>query len=532
MKSFKQKAADKFDERIVDRKWRLNHLYHIKDKNTDEKVLLPPNKVQQHFDKNKHYRNIILKSRQHGFTTWECADSLDEMMFNKGTDVALFSYDEESAIDIFDYKVDFMWRNIPDQLKNLYILETDRANKIKLGFGDKNFSTFSVLYKASSRTFSRVHISEYGTIAQANPQRAKDLKSDIIPAVPFEGRVDIESTAEGSDDAFAEMFWEAWNRGEPESRTDFKAHFYNWQWDKTAINKYEVMDVNTLPDYFQEYQIKHRLTDQEITYYWRKLNSFPGSWKSNLTIMKKQYPTTPEEAFETAGDKVFPIDRLKNMEEKTKEPRRNGAWRIYEDYDSTESYIIASDVSEGIGRDHSTIVVLKVSTDPMEVVAVFSSDSIKPDELAYELRDVGRGYGYSTIAVENNNHGYATITKLKGMYNNLYTQEKDNRRGKKKRTEKLGWSTTRSTKPKMIYDLKSLISQGAIKVPDRGLVIEMKMYDEDEVKKVHPDEDQTKHFDTLMALAIAVQARDQARTSGRVNSEQPGDRGFDKYSVV
>jgi hypothetical protein len=52
-------------------KWfRLNTLYHIKDKN-GKKVLFEPNQEHELFYTETHGRDIILKARQLGFTTFK-----------------------------------------------------------------------------------------------------------------------------------------------------------------------------------------------------------------------------------------------------------------------------------------------------------------------------------------------------------------------------------------------------------------------------------------------------------------------------
>ena len=58
------------DQRLLDKNWRLRHLYTIKDRNQN-KIQFKPNRAQQHFNANKHTRNIILKSRRLGFTTFK-----------------------------------------------------------------------------------------------------------------------------------------------------------------------------------------------------------------------------------------------------------------------------------------------------------------------------------------------------------------------------------------------------------------------------------------------------------------------------
>ena len=88
------------DTRLLDKEWRVKNLYHISNKN-QRKVLMIKNEAQEDFNRNKHTRNIILKSRQLGFTTFEAIDMLDDCLFTRNFSGLLISYDKESALDIF-----------------------------------------------------------------------------------------------------------------------------------------------------------------------------------------------------------------------------------------------------------------------------------------------------------------------------------------------------------------------------------------------------------------------------------------------
>jgi hypothetical protein len=61
---------------LLDWRWRINNLYYITDK-SGNKVKFKLNAQQFHFFENMHYRNIILKARQLGFTTFKMIFMLD-----------------------------------------------------------------------------------------------------------------------------------------------------------------------------------------------------------------------------------------------------------------------------------------------------------------------------------------------------------------------------------------------------------------------------------------------------------------------
>ncbi len=128
-------------ERLKSKEWRLSHLYFIKDKNKNL-IQFKRNRAQQHFNENKHLRNIILKSRQLGFSTDEAIDTLDDSLFTRNFDGLLIGQDLETAKDIFANKVDLAWQNF--RLKELYKVNTESARQMKFDYGDGTFSSITV----------------------------------------------------------------------------------------------------------------------------------------------------------------------------------------------------------------------------------------------------------------------------------------------------------------------------------------------------------------------------------------------------
>ena len=229
-------------KKLKDKKWRMSHLYKIVNK-SGQKILFKRNRAQEDYQKNKAQRNIILKSRQLGFTTDEAIDSLDDTLFTPHFEDLFIAHTKDDAGDIFDKKIDYAWKNM-NELHQLWKVEKDTALKLKFDFGEieggfqsKTISSISVSNSGRSGTYHRVHISEFAKLCATYPIKAQEIISGTIPAVPLNGRIDIESTAEGMGGHFSDMFWEAWNRGEPIHSTQFKAHFYNWMWDDEEIAK-------------------------------------------------------------------------------------------------------------------------------------------------------------------------------------------------------------------------------------------------------------------------------------------------------
>lgn len=488
------------DKRLLDKSWRISHLYKITTKDS-QLVQFKRNRAQEHFAANRHSRNIILKSRQLGFTTDECIDALDDCLFNRNFQALVLSYDQDSTYKIFADKIRLAWNNFP--LQSAFTVDAERADALRVDFGDKTFSSISVKTSGRSGTYQRVHISEFAKICKEYPDRAREIITGTIPAIPINGRVDIESTAEGEFGYFHDMFWEAWNRDRDPKPTEYKAHFYNWTWDDEEIAR--ISDVPLIlkelsPD-FLAYQQKHSLSDQQICYYYLKYLSLNKSW----ALLRQEYPTTPEEAFESSGDKLFNLEALEKQ--LTTEGTDYGDWTLFDNFHPSHRYAIGADVAEGVGRDSSTAVIFDFTDNA--VAGIYKSNQIAPDLFAYELKTMGHKFGTCLIAPERNNHGWATITKLKDIYPEFKIYREKKQDLYEKETNKYGWHTTVGTKPNMLYDLASAINENEIRINSKPLLQELKTYDKSDLQITRGNEE-TKHWDLVMALAIAFQMRSDA----------------------
>jgi hypothetical protein len=300
------------DKRLKDKDWRIDHLYQIRDKDGNL-VQFKRNRAQKHYAEHKWYRNLILKSRQLGFTTFEAVDGLDDVLFTPNMDALIIAHNLEAGESIFSKKIVFAWEKIPQALRQLYGVDAKTTKTLKFDFGRRGFSSIAVDTSGRSGTYQRVHVTELAEISKKYPKKVPDIIEGTIPAVPTHGRVDIESTSQGASGEFFEMFMEAYERGEPTMPQQYKAHFYNWTWDDAEMAKihhpipFEQMEQG---EKFQEYARRYNLNPIEITYYYQKWQSLNKKWNA----LKREYPTTPQEAFEAVSEGTFYGETLGLME--------------------------------------------------------------------------------------------------------------------------------------------------------------------------------------------------------------------------
>lgn len=495
-------------EQLKSKLWRLNNLYKIVTK--DGIVLrFKLNRAQFHYFKNRHNKNIILKSRQLGFTTFEAIEGFDDILWKKNFYSLFISEDDTLARDTFDKKIRFAWDNYREKYKSLYKVDLNSANQLKLDFQDGSYS--SVIVRSSGRggTFHRIHISEFARICKKYPIKAKEIQEGVLPSLTPDGYICIESTAEEEKGLFYEMFWDAWEMKKTKlSPADYKAFFYNWQWDDFVMEKviHYIIPVEEMEnrDFFKKYQEKYNLTLLEINYYY-------NAWKTvgkDFLALKKQYPTTPEEAFESSGHKQFKQESLEQIV--CVEPKRIfGNWKFFEEYKEGHIYIAGVDVAEGVGQDSSTCIIMDCTPAIPRQVATYKSNTIEPDTFGYELNNVLSNYNFPMLGVERNNHGHATLAILKQIYplENLFMMERTSKRKSDEPAKKFGWLTTGATKPRMIFDLSKSLEDGILKIVDSAVKNELRSYDKEENFKTTFDPEETQHYDLIMALAICWQMR-------------------------
>lgn len=227
----------------------------------------------------------------------------------------------------------------------------------------------------------------------------------------------------------------------------------------------------------------------------------------------------------SAGHDIF-FDRDMLDRQPKKQPKRVIAgFKIFHEYDPSHRYGSGHDVAGGVGLDSSTSVFIDFSTTPSRVAATFKSNTIAPDTFGDEIKNEAERYGECIVAPENNNHGVGTIGRLKQIYKNIYfTELKETRVGLPPRVRAYGWNTNADSKPKMLFALKKAVEDGHLDLSDPDLIAELRSYTRDDL--MDKDEDArltTRHFDLLMACAIAYQMKNFAEVKQEASAgyQQP-----------
>ena len=293
------KAKKRLRQRLKDKKWRMNNLYYIKDKD-GKKIKFKYNFAQALFISVFHVLSIILKARQQGFTTLSCISFLDDCLFTPNLSAGIIAHNLEDAKDFFENKIKFAYDNLPEDIRELRTADTSSAGKLKFSNG----SSIRVRTSFRSGTLQRLHISEFGKICAKSPEKAKEIVTGAFQAIAKGQIVIIESTAEGKVGYFYEYCQDAIakaRRGEKLTEMDFKFHFFPWyQSPEYELDPEGVIISPLLEKYFNELK-----TNQGIN-----LNPAQKAWyakkKEQLKEgMQQEYPSFPDEAFSQAIEGAY-----------------------------------------------------------------------------------------------------------------------------------------------------------------------------------------------------------------------------------
>ena len=279
-------------EQLNDPLWRLKNLYYIRTK-SGEKIKFDLWDEQQYLYDHMWHKNLILKSRQRGMTTFIQLFMLDRCLFKPNTRAGVVAHTSQDASAFFNDKIRFAYENLPEDLKAA--LRAEKANVRELAFS--NGSSIAVSTSHRSGTLQLLHVSELGKLAAQFPQRAAEVRAGALNTIAVGGGniIFIESTAEGRDGYFYDLCQTGLalqRSGAALTSMDFKMVFFPWHGDKDARLYEPVSITKQYVDYFDQLESESGivLDDYQKAWYFKKA-------EEQGEAMHSEFPSTPEEAF-------------------------------------------------------------------------------------------------------------------------------------------------------------------------------------------------------------------------------------------
>lgn len=280
---------------------RLNNLYRIRTKRSDPKEksrlqFFKMNRMQEEFWKTKTNRDLVLKMRQGGVTTFSCLIALDKALWEDGTHSAIMAHVRDNVKKFFRisktaflcFQKDWGWAYPVTQ-------KIDNVNELQI---NETGSELIVCTEAKGLTLDFLHISEACFVDD-------DRISESLEAVPYSGWVIMESTPNVAAGKFYDL-WDLCERGE---QCVFTAHFFPpwFQYPEP-----EDLPVLIFPPDFkltdaEEVLVKqHNLTNEYILWRRMKISESGG----NLGEYRKKYPEDSATAFLSGSNSVFSVETL------------------------------------------------------------------------------------------------------------------------------------------------------------------------------------------------------------------------------
>lgn len=448
-------------------------------------------------------RAIILKARQQGISTYCSARVFWKSYYSPHSRSVVLAHDGATSDALFT-----MSKNVIKNMDPEFKPKEQKSNAKEIilqspAYKDKEAVGSYRLYTAGSPEAGRgttptiAHLSEVA-FWQHDEKILAGLFQGISEAAGTE--VILESTANGARGEFYRLW-----KGAVAGENDYIPIFLPWFLTKEYRRNCPV-DIEFTQE---EEDLMKRFRVDEDQIYWRRLKIA----ESGEMKFRQEYPSTPEEAFITSGSNVFSLEKLDkllpsapssrrtwDLNSKMFEDNKEGKLYIFDYPEWDTNYVIAADVSLGVGQDYSVGIVMN---QQYKVIAMYRDNRIDPSLFGEVLFYLGRYYNNALLCVESNSMGVATLQKLSSMdYVNLYKQTKIANVSKDEGL-RLGFRTTAATKPAIIGNLKNLIENEEVNIPSNIIIQELKDYISTDTGKTEAAPGS--NDDTVIAIAMCCE---------------------------
>lgn len=486
------------------------------------------NPIQSDIAKNIAQKNLCLKPRQVGLTTWFLlCRILTPTILNPGTNGFLISQKSEMASKHFrmlkralkyfgaqdpsDYKSNDFCLSLHEN-----ILHTTASNSREVLFDQlDNFigiGSAEVEETGQGLTLHRVVCSELARW----PGKPEETIANIMESVPLNATFDGETTANGAGGYFFEEFMRAF--ANPALST-FKTHFHPWWWEPS----YRL----TLTDKEKEEMEKDLAADEQHLVEQVHLDMQQVAFRRAKKValrhnFDEKYPEDPITCFLLSGNAFFDKDilRARMLELQTFKPygqTGNGEFIILKNRVKGRSYVVGADPASGrtvnsTDTDFSSAKVLDLDTG--EEVGCYRA-RLAPQDFALDLANIGRYFNNALIAVErgtaadSGGEGGTVIMTLAHdcKYSNIYKHREWIKREKKAKSiiEIEGMPMNGKTRPVALNRLKFFVENEPDKIWDLRMIHQMLQFIRDE--RGRPAGAEGQHDDDVLAAAIAHYAR-------------------------
>ncbi|NWJ43599.1 terminase [Marine Group I thaumarchaeote] len=379
-------------------------------------------------------RNVIVKTgRQVGKSTTTLGWLLHYVLFNQSKTVGILANKAATARELLS-RIQIAYQHLPKFLQqglkewNKGSLELENGSKILAS------STSSTAIRGFS--FSCILLDEF---AHVQRHIADEFIRSVYPTISSgkETKIIIVSTPNGFN-----MFYKYWNDA-VNGVNDFMPFKVHW---------------SAVPD-----------RDQE----WKK--------KIESTIGEDAFRQEYEAEFLGSSNTLISYEKLQELSYNNPVYRKHDV-DIFEDVNLTHSYVITVDVARGQGIDFSAFTVFDITEIPYKIVAKYKNNLIAPLVFPNIINIIGKKYNDAYILIEVNDIGSQVSDVLHHdlEYENLFSTAWYGRHGQQlsgfvggRRDSQFGVRTTKSMKKIGCSNLKALIEDDKLLIPDYDIISEL-----------------------------------------------------------
>ncbi len=450
-------------EKLADPRFYLENFCKIKGKEGKglEPFILKPAQLDIFNVIQRHNRIIIMKARQIGFSTAVTGFLYHKTITTPGVTSAIVGYNNDLTAELLD-KIKTFYRTSPESIRPTIHYNS----KFEISF-PKWDSKMIVL--PSTENVGRGYTINYALLTEVPFwDKAEEKLVTLEASVPVNGKIIIESSPGAVGDYFHRMWV---------SENDYVKKEYGWWWN---------------------------YTEEEIETIRRRMNN-PRQFNNNyaLEFLISGRSVFTQETISKQRRTCLKVGDIVKLEDGSDfMVREEEGFRMYKPPEPGHFYVVGADCSEGVtGGDYAVGVVLDRATG--EEVGMWRGH-ISPDRYAKVLNKWGRHYNNALMVVEAEAHGNVVLNVLKQLlYPSLYFRPSRFDTIGNPWSDKLGWKTTKLTRPILIDEFEQMVREGELTLHSKETVDEMTVFIFNDANNMVCMD--SYHDDCIFATAIAYQ---------------------------
>ena len=384
------------------------------------------------FDNNRF--SICKMPRQVGKTTGVVGYLLHKILFNENYNIALLANKERQAREILS-RIQLAYEWLPKWLQQ-GIIEWNKSN-VELENGCKILASSTSSSAVRGQSFNLVYLDEFAFV----PNNIQDqFFASVFPTISSgnTSKVIITSTPNGMN-----LFYKIWNDSEQ------------------GNNSWARVDVH-----------------------WSAVPGRDEAWKDEMirNTSPDQFRVEYECEFLGSANTLIHPSILSKMSFSRPISIQHDV-KIYEEPIKGHIYACNVDVAEGVGGDYSAFTIVDITNIPYKLVAVYRSNNIHHLVYPNLIYNVATHFNNALVAVETNSIGQQIVDILHQdlEYEMVMMSQTNARKGTRvgggfNRSSRLGIRTTKQVKRIGCANLKSIVENQKIVIPDYDVINELSTF--------------------------------------------------------